>query len=102
MSGTAGNFMNRAIDRSGMTEREDKRYKVCVRPWVTEILTPCEMHLLGCLLAGCSMTLIAKARGRSIKTVSCQKRGLYEKLGIKGDLLFYKNLLEQNAIMFVP
>ncbi|HCO1252221.1 TPA: hypothetical protein N7L09_002870 [Escherichia coli] len=102
MSDTESNVMLRAVDRSGMTEREDKRYQVCVRPWVTVMLTPCELRLLGYLLAGCSMTVIAKARGRSIKTVSRQKRGLYEKLGIKSDLMFYKNLLEQNAITFVP
>ncbi|MGK8190395.1 helix-turn-helix transcriptional regulator [Enterobacter ludwigii] len=85
-----------------MTEREDKYYQVCVREWVIRILTPCEQHLLQCLLAGSSMAVIAKTRGRSIKTVSCQKRNLYEKLGIKSDLQFYKNLLENNAITLVP
>ena len=99
MTGTAREFMLREGVRSGI---EDKYYQVCVRDWVIRILTPCEQHLLQGLLAGCSMTVIAKTGGRSIKTVSCQKRNLYEKLGIKSDLLFYKNLLEQNAITLVP
>ena len=98
MSGITGNVTLRVANDVGSAKRCSGQYQVNIRPWVAEILSPKEMCLLQSLLDGRSLTATATAWGRSIKTLSTWKIGLYGKLGIRNDMLLYKNLLEQNAI----
>lgn len=98
MLNIAGNNQAHETDR---LERSIKKYQVSISPWVAEVISPCEMKVLLALLAGESLSDIAVARSRSVKTMSTQKRRLYEKLKIESDMMLYKNLLEQNAIMLL-
>lgn len=102
MSGTTGNVILPAADDGSSEQRRDVQYQVNLRPWVSEVLTTGECTLLEHLLTGKSLTVIAAAKGRDIRTMSTHKINLYRKLGITSDLTLYKNLLEQNAIMLMP
>lgn len=101
MSDTTGNVTPRVANDGGSAKRCSRQYQVNIRPWVAEILSPNEMRLLQSLLDGRSLTATATAWGRSIKTLSTRKIRLYDKLGIRNDMLLYKNLLERNAIVLL-
>ncbi|MBJ9697685.1 DNA-binding response regulator [Burkholderia cenocepacia] len=69
-------------------------------------LSKCELEVLLSCLEGISMSEIARMKGRSIKTVSRQKRLAYQKLGIETDFELFKdervlrlyNLLDGNLM----
>ncbi|EFN6200838.1 TPA: transcriptional regulator, partial [Escherichia coli] len=44
------------------------------------------------LILGKSLSEIARYRNRSLKTISCQKSKLYNKLGIESDLTLWRDL----------
>lgn len=62
------------------------------------VLSEKEKQLLKALLKGYSLTTIARARNRSIKTLYSQKYSLYEKLGIRNDILLYRDLIVRGFI----
>lgn len=51
-----------------------------------------ERLLLKLLMEGMSVTEISQYRNRSAKTISHQKKQLYEKLGIQSDITFWRDI----------
>lgn len=54
-------------------------------------LSRCELEVILACLEGSSVAEIARRKGRSIKTVSRQKRLAYQKLGIKTDFELFRD-----------
>lgn len=63
-------------------------------------LTISECYILSQLLNGMTVSEIAARRKRSIKTISTQKRRLYNKLGAKSDVHFLAKLIEHKMLSF--
>ncbi|WP_081472881.1 helix-turn-helix domain-containing protein [Burkholderia ambifaria] len=58
---------------------------------IVRALSPCEADvLLGCI-EGLTIAEIARIKGRSIKTISRQKRLAYQKLGISSDFELFRD-----------
>lgn len=51
-----------------------------------------ERLLLKLLMQGMSVTEISQYRNRSAKTISHQKKQLFEKLGIQSDITFWRDI----------
>ncbi|MFT2793531.1 hypothetical protein ACMV5I_26225 [Serratia sp. T13T92] len=56
---------------------------------LTVVLTPAELNIGRMLLCGNSVTCISVKTGRSIKTISTQKRGLFSKVSAVSDFDFF-------------
>ncbi len=56
------------------------------------IVSEKERLLLKLLMEGMSVTEISQYRNRSAKTISHQKKQLYEKLGIQSDITFWRDI----------
>lgn len=56
-------------------------------------LTVAEMVILELLLQGNDVSEIATYRQKSPKTISSQKLQLYKKLGIKNDIVFWREVI---------
>lgn len=54
-----------------------------------------ERLLLKLLMQGMSVTEISQYRNRSAKTISHQKKQLFEKLGIQSDITFWRDIFFQ-------
>ena len=59
------------------------------------IVSEKERLLLKLLMEGMSVTEISQYRNRSAKTISHQKKQLYEKLGIQSDITFWRDIFFQ-------
>ncbi len=59
------------------------------------VLPEKERLLLKLLMEGMSVTEISQYRNRSAKTISHQKKQLYEKLGIQSDITFWRDIFFQ-------
>lgn len=70
-----------------------ERYNTEVMLTLPGTLTFTELSILRMLMQGMSITEISRRRGRSGKTISCQKASLYRKLGIKNDITMWLDLL---------
>ncbi|HCO7161221.1 TPA: EAL domain-containing protein [Escherichia fergusonii] len=57
-----------------------------------QVLSEKEQLLLKLLMQGMSVTEISQYRNRSAKTISHQKKQLYEKLGIQSDITFWRDI----------
>lgn len=64
----------------------DEPLLILDHPW----LTAHERDVIRCCLAGLSVSAIAAKLGRSVHTVSTQKRGAYAKLGIRSDFELFR------------
>lgn len=67
------------------------RLRVCLL--IRENLTIAEEVILILLLQGKNVSEIATHRRRSPKTISAQKLQLYKKLGVKNDLMFWREVV---------
>ncbi|HDV1316305.1 TPA: response regulator transcription factor, partial [Escherichia coli] len=59
-----------------------QKYEAIISVNIPLLLTEKELLLLRYLILGKSLSEIARYRNRSLKTISCQKSKLYNKLGI--------------------
>ncbi|WP_413502022.1 helix-turn-helix transcriptional regulator [Serratia proteamaculans] len=64
-----------------------------------QLLAPREQLVLNALLTGLSVTDIAYQQGRSVKTVSYQKRRLMEKLGLNNDVALFALAPQQARVL---
>lgn len=58
------------------------------------MLTPKEKEVIRLLLAGHDVMTIGRLKQRSVKTVSSQKLSAYKKLGVKGDITLFPDLIK--------
>lgn len=63
-------------------------------------LTISERNILSLLLKGMTVSEIAARRKRSIKTISTQKRTLYNKYGAKNELQLLATLIDRKVLSF--
>ncbi|EEH8383401.1 response regulator transcription factor [Salmonella enterica subsp. enterica serovar Montevideo] len=68
------------------------QYNVVIRLTIPGNITKEEQNLCGLLLQGRTISDIAQFRNRSIKTISTQKKRLYQKLGVKNDISFWRDV----------
>lgn len=68
---------------------EEIKFSMSLPPLLSEK----EARLLKELLKGRPLTAIAREKNRGIKTLYSQKYSLYKKLGIKNDILLYRDLI---------
>lgn len=64
-----------------------------------QLLAPREQLVLNALLTGLSVTDIAYQQGRSVKTVSYQKRRLMQKLGLNNDVALFALAPQQARVL---
>ncbi|EFC6752278.1 hypothetical protein FD541_02450, partial [Escherichia coli] len=69
-----------------------QKYEAIISVNIPLLLTEKELLLLRYLILGKSLSEIARYRNRSLKTISCQKSKLYNKLGIESDLTLWRDL----------
>ncbi|CAD5780864.1 helix-turn-helix domain-containing protein [Escherichia coli O120:H1] len=68
-------------------------YNIEVNLLIKINLTVTEMLLLEFLLQGKDVSEIAACRQKSPKTISSQKLQLYKKLGVKNDIVFWREVV---------
>ena len=79
---------------------QEYKQTVCINiPWS---LTEMELLLLCQLLTGKSLSEIARYRNCSLKTLSCQKKKLYNKLGIMSVLTLWRDMYFRKYISALP
>ena len=72
-----------------------KEFGATVNLALPDIVSEKERLLLKLLMEGMSVTEISQYRNRSAKTISHQKKQLYEKLGIQSDITFWRDIFFQ-------
>ncbi|KEL36204.1 bacterial regulatory s, luxR family protein [Escherichia coli 5-172-05_S4_C1] len=61
-------------------------------------LTPKEKEVIRLLLAGYDVMAIGRMKQRSVKTVSSQKLSAYKKLGVRGDITLFPDLIQRRGM----
>lgn len=64
-------------------------------------LTPKEKEVIHLLLAGYDVMAIGRMKQRSVKTVSSQKLSAYKKLGVRGDITLFPDLIQRRGMLVI-